>query len=153
MPTTASSAAARVAIAARDAGFDLAAVTFVVKSEPLTAARRQLIEDTSAQVIVLYGSMEVPTVSTGCATSTLPDDMHLAADLIALITRPRMLGKAVLAVDALTLMSTLSPNAGKIPAERRNRRLRPESKSATAAACSGDSDFGPTSRRFAASTS
>ena len=111
--TTASSAAARVAIAARDEGLDLTGVTFYVKSEPLTAARRQLIEDAGAQVIVLYGSMEVPTVGSGCATATSPDDMHLAADLLALITRPRVLGEGGPTVDALAL-TTLSPNAGKV---------------------------------------
>jgi hypothetical protein len=111
--TTASSAAARVAVAARDAGISLRGVTFVVKSEPLTEARRDLIEAAEARVIVLYGSMEVPTIGSGCATPTTADDMHVATDLTALITRRRAVGEGGPTVDAL-LVSTLSPNAAKI---------------------------------------
>lgn len=123
--TTTSSAAARVAGAARAAGLGLDGVTFVVKSEPLTETRRALVEGVGGRAIVLYGSMELPTVASGCASPTSADDMHLAADLVALITRRRAVdGSAPPAgtepaeagqpeVDAL-LLTTLSPNAAKI---------------------------------------
>jgi hypothetical protein len=111
--TTASSAATRVAIAADAAGLSLVGVTFVVKSEPLTETRRRLIESTGARVLVLYGSMEVPTIGSGCATPAAPDDMHLAADLHAVITRRREAIAGGPEVDAL-LLSSLSPYAARI---------------------------------------
>ena len=111
--TIASSSAARVAVAARDADISLRGVTFVVKSEPLTAARRSLIEEVGGRVVVLYGSMEVPTIGSGCAAPTAPDDMHLAADLVALIARSRRVGDDGPLVNAL-LVTTLSTNAAKI---------------------------------------
>jgi phenylacetate-coenzyme A ligase PaaK-like adenylate-forming protein len=111
--TTASSAAARVAIAAQAAGVDLSGVTFVVKSEPLTAARRRAIEAVGARAIVLYGSMECPMIGSGCASPTTADDMHLAADANALITRPRQDRVGGPTVNAL-LVTSLAPHAAKI---------------------------------------
>jgi phenylacetate-coenzyme A ligase PaaK-like adenylate-forming protein len=111
--TTAASGAARVAAAALAARLDLAGVTFVVKSEPLTAARRQAIEAVGARVIVLYGSMECPMIGSGCASPTTADDMHLAADANALITRPRTDQPGGPTVDAL-LVTTLAPHTAKI---------------------------------------
>jgi len=55
----------------------------------------------------------VPTIGSGCAAPTAPDDMHLAADLVALIARSRRVGDDGPLVNAL-LVTTLSTNAAKI---------------------------------------
>ncbi len=110
---TVASSATRLAIAAQAAGVSLEGVTFHARSEPVTEARRRQIEATGAQVIVDYGSMEIPFVGFSCATPRAADDVHLFEDRHALVERTREVYPGGPAVDAL-LLSSLSPWAGKI---------------------------------------
>jgi hypothetical protein len=106
----ATSAAVRAASAARERGLALAGVTFDVRSEPLTEARRHDIEAAGAAVINSYGSTELTFVAGGCAGRRAPDDAHVYAHEYALVTRPRDSGPSGEQFDGL-LVSTLAPSA------------------------------------------
>ena len=106
----ATSAAVRAAMAARDRNISLAGVTFDVRSEPLTEARRQDIEAAGAHVIGAYGSNEITYVAFTCANRRAADDMHLFAHEYALTTSPRETGVDGETVQGLHV-TTLSPFA------------------------------------------
>ena len=107
------STAMRVAIAAREAGFDLTGAVFVVGGEPLTAAKAREIQRCGARVLPFYGFTEAPLMGAGCAHPCEPNDLHFARDRAALIRFPRELPGTGLSVDAFHF-TTLLPNAPKI---------------------------------------
>lgn len=110
---TTTSAAVRVAVAAAAAGHSLTNVTFHCRSEPLTAARRRLIEEAGARVLVDYGSIELPYVAFGCPAGNGPDDVHLFQDRYAAVERRRAIDHGGPSIDAL-LLTALSPATAKI---------------------------------------
>ena len=85
-------------------------MTFEVQSEPLTEARRRDVESAGASVVCVYGSNEFTWTSSGCGARRAADDMHLYAQMYALITRPREAGAGGESPQDL-LISTLSPSA------------------------------------------
>jgi hypothetical protein len=87
--TTLTGAAVRLAIAAKESGRSLAGVTLHVGSEAVTDTRRELLEASGAQIFVGYGSVELPRVSSGCASPVDADDMHLMSTKYALGQRSR----------------------------------------------------------------
>ena len=111
--STTTSAAVRVAVAASELGRSLAGVALHCRSEPLTAARRRLIERAGLQTVLDYGSMELPYVGFGCPATAGPDDVHLSRHLFAATVRRRRLFAGAPAVDAL-LLTSLSPAAAKV---------------------------------------
>lgn len=110
---TTPSLAVRAAVAAAEHGFPLTGVLFNTRGEPLTEARRLEIEAADAQVVGLYGSMELTYVSATCPAGASADDGHLWAHWYAAITRRRAVANVGIEVDAL-LVSTLSPHAAVI---------------------------------------
>ena len=110
---TTTSSAVRVAVAASALGRSLAGVTFHCRSEPLTLARRSLIEQAGAGAVVDFGSIELPYVAFGCATPDVPDDTHLFTDRYAAIERRRAVGRDGPTIDAL-LLTSLSPATAKV---------------------------------------
>ena len=110
---TVTSTAARIAGAAAQAGISLHGVAFLAVGEPMTEARKQLLEEVGAQTIVSYGSVEVSTLGNGCPAATVADDVHLFHDQAALTARQRPVFEDGPLVDAL-LVSTLSLHGGKI---------------------------------------
>lgn len=85
---TAPSAAAGLALLARERGAALDGVTFLLGAEPLTDARRATIAASGARTAVLYGSSEAPWIGAQCRTPASADAVHVLRD-----------GYAVVAVD------------------------------------------------------
>lgn len=110
---TVPSAAARIAGAAYEAGIDLSGVTFVLQSEPVTAARDRLIAAAGARALVLYATMEMMMLGYSCAVPREPDDMHLMSDRYALVERERQAGDGGPIVRALTF-TTLTDTVPKM---------------------------------------
>jgi len=79
------SAVVRLCSAAAEAGVDFGRVVFTSAGEPLTAARRDIIERTGARIIPRYSSVESGPIGYGCQAPATPDDMHVLRDLVALI--------------------------------------------------------------------
>jgi hypothetical protein len=82
---TFASAGVRLAQAALGAGVDLAGVHLTVGGEPLTPARLEAISRSGAMVRPRYGSVECGHLGFGCLAPAAPDDLHVAADLHAVI--------------------------------------------------------------------
>lgn len=74
--------------AAKASGVALDGTTFVVSGEPLTAARRRVIEASGARVIPQYGFIPGGLLGVGCARPTAPDDMHVMAHTLAVVGDP-----------------------------------------------------------------
>jgi hypothetical protein len=88
-------------------------VIFHCRSEPLSRARRDLIEAVGATALTDYASMEITEIGFSCPDAIDADDSHLCSSSVAAIERQRPLFDGGPDVDAL-LLTTLSPNAPKI---------------------------------------
>ncbi len=110
---TITSSAVRVARSALDAGIGLAGVVFFVAGEPISEARRALMEASGARVIAFYGAVETPGIGYACASPAASDDVHLFHDRYALGRRRRTVGAGESAIDAL-LVTGLGPSESKI---------------------------------------
>jgi hypothetical protein len=83
---TAPSAAASLALLARERDVTLRGVTFLLGAEPLTEARRATIAASGARTAVLYGSSEAPWIGAQCRTPAGADAVHVLRDGYATIT-------------------------------------------------------------------
>jgi len=80
--------AARVAGAATARNVSLAGTRFLVGGEPLTQAKREIIERAGAAAIPRYSFGEGGSVGLGCASPMYADEVHVSAHRLALIRRP-----------------------------------------------------------------
>jgi phenylacetate-coenzyme A ligase PaaK-like adenylate-forming protein len=80
--------ALRLAQAAHARGVDLSGAHFTVVGEPLTATRRAIIERTGARVVPTYRTAEAGVVGYGCLAPALADEVHVAHDLVAVVSSP-----------------------------------------------------------------
>ncbi|HMH50753.1 MAG TPA: hypothetical protein VK548_11000 [Candidatus Acidoferrum sp.] len=80
--------ALRLAQAAYAQGVDLSGAHLTVVGEPLTATRRATIESTGARVVPTYRTAEAGVVGYGCLNAALPDEVHVAHDLVAVVASP-----------------------------------------------------------------
>jgi hypothetical protein len=110
---TSASSAVRIAGAAARMSRTLDGVTFHCRMEPLTDARRRLIEESGARAMPEYGSNELAFLSFGCPTGVASDDLHLCSDLYAATERQRAVHDGGPTVGAL-LLTTLSDATPKI---------------------------------------
>ena len=110
---TMASSAARVSVEATERGLDLRRLTFVLAGEPVTEARRRLLEASGARVIVQYSSVETAGLSYGCATPSAADDVHLSTERYAVVQQQRAVSLDGPQVEAL-LFTTLSPSSPAI---------------------------------------
>jgi hypothetical protein len=100
--SAATSAAVRLAVAARQAGIDLSGAKITTSGEPVTAARLKAIQAAGVQAFQGYGSMETGPIAWGCLRPEAPDDSHVHHDLHALIqpetdvTGPRLPSRTLL---------------------------------------------------------
>jgi hypothetical protein len=85
---TYASSAVRVCQAALEAGIDLSGARFTAGGEPLTAARRELIERSGAIANPRYGTTETDIIGYACLAPEAPDDQHLQHDRLVLIQAP-----------------------------------------------------------------
>ena len=107
------SSAVRIAVAATRLGQSLAGVTFHARSEPLTEARRRLVDQAGAQIVPDYAATEMSGMAYGCPRAIASDDLHLAVNRFAVIDRERAVFEGGPTVRAL-LMTTLTPNNPKV---------------------------------------
>lgn len=109
---TYASAAVRICLAIGEPG-RLRGVTFLLRGEPLTPVRREVLEASGADVVQTYGFAEGGPVASQCPRrGDAPDDVHVYLDAFAITQRPReTVGGQT--VDAL-LLTSLRPAAPKI---------------------------------------
>jgi hypothetical protein len=101
------SQAVRAAVAAEDAGFDLAGAAVFLSSEPLTQAKAERIERAGIRIIAGYGSVETGAMGLGCARRARVDEVHLAMDAYALIDHPYEVPSIGVTVPAFNLTGLL----------------------------------------------
>ncbi len=102
------SSAVRVCSAAKAMGLDLGGVAFIVIGEPYTEARSRIVEVAGAHAVVGYAFNEAGTVGFGCATPSVPDDVHLFSNMFGFIQRRRAIGESSVTVDAFLVTSLLT---------------------------------------------
>lgn len=107
------SRALRVSVAAQEAGLDLSGTTFVVAGEPITPAKARGIEASGAHYFTTYGFSEGGRFGAGCGNPASSNDLHLYADMCAVIPYPREVEGLDEPVPAFNVTS-LSPAAPKI---------------------------------------
>ena len=110
--TTFASSAVRICCEARRMGLDIRGAAFVTIGEPLTTARRALIEAAGARAVCRYAITEAGILGYACADSSASDDVHFLRSNLALIQAQRAVPQGD-PVDALYLTS-LVPAAPKI---------------------------------------
>jgi hypothetical protein len=107
------SSAVRVAAESTRSGRSLAGVTFFVRSEPLTPARKRTIEASGARAMVNYGATEASVIGISCAEPTAPDDVHVFESRYAITRRSRSVPFLEQEVEAL-LATSLTDGASKV---------------------------------------
>jgi len=101
----------RVCLAARAHRLDIAGTLFRVGSEPFTEARARIIAEAGCRALCHYALGEIGRLGVACTAPRAVDEVHVAADVVALIQRERSLGDET--VGAL-YCSTLHPAVPKI---------------------------------------
>jgi hypothetical protein len=105
--------AARVCIAAREQGIDIAGTLFRTGGEPLTPARADLFAATDSAVFTDYSMAELGRAGVSCASPNAVGDVHIMLDKLALIQRPRVVPTTGETVNAL-FFTTLLASAPKL---------------------------------------
>lgn len=107
------SRAVRVAIAAHDAGLDLAGVTFMGAGEPATDGKLRQIERVGARFVSNYGMSDAGLPGPGCANRVGVSDYHLLTDTFALFPYPHRVDAFGVTVSAFVI-TTLLPISPKV---------------------------------------
>jgi hypothetical protein len=89
--TTVVSNAARISREASRVGLSLETTTFSCSGEPLTEAKRQLIEKAGARIALHYGPGGGNGTSLGCTNPQSIDEMHVPWSVFTLVENPRSL--------------------------------------------------------------
>jgi hypothetical protein len=110
---TVASNAARIARVALDGGASLAGATFIATGEPLTNAKRRVIEQAGACATPTYGCEPLGRVGFGCARPSAIDDLHVSEQTLAVIEHPLPLDRGEGSIHPL-LFTTLYPSASKL---------------------------------------
>lgn len=110
---TVASNAARIARTATTMGVSLEGVTFMASGEPMTDAKRRVIDASGARTTVLYGFEPGGVwVGQGCPKPLHTDEMHVSLNTLALIQSPRLVVYGDATVHPL-LFTTLHPSASR----------------------------------------
>ena len=102
--------AVQVARVALEGGWDIAGTVFLAGSEPLSPAKRSVIERAGAYAYGQYHISEIGLVGTACRAMTKDNDFHLSLDMVAATTRKREIASAGAQINVL-FFTTLHPNA------------------------------------------
>lgn len=104
------SSAVAVCEAATRAGIELGGARFTIGGEPITAARVASVRRVGADAMPRYGTIECGPIGYGCLSGEHPDELHVLADLNAVIQAEEDGPVCGLPPDAL-LVTSLHPNA------------------------------------------
>ncbi len=104
------SSALLVARAAEKAGVELTGARFLIGGEPITAARTAAVRRSGAELIARYGTIECGPIGYSCLEPDSPDDLHLNADLHAVIQAGGEAARLGLPAEAL-FVTGLRPRA------------------------------------------
>jgi hypothetical protein len=110
------SAAARLAVEARRQGRRLDGLVIAAIGEPMTMARKAMIVDSGARLLMMYGAVETPSIGGSCESSApdkATDDMHVLTCRYALTHHRREMAMGRETVDAL-LVTALDACSAKI---------------------------------------
>jgi len=111
---TVASNAARIARAADAMGVSLEGCTFMASGEPMTPAKRRVIEKVGGKVAVTWGYFPINTIALGCSQPTYVDEMHLMRNTMALIEHPEPLTLETGNMVRPLLFTTLYPFAAQL---------------------------------------
>jgi hypothetical protein len=111
--TAAASNAVRVARAAIDMGVALDGAKFICSGEPLTDAKRDIIERAGARAAARYAYGGGVNVGFGCADPAAADEIHVNEHLLALIAHTRPAAAQLSNVRPL-LCTTIHPDAPRL---------------------------------------
>ncbi len=112
---TVASNAARIARVANESGGSLKGCTFLASGEPLTVAKRRVIEQAGAHVTVLWGYEPGPVyVGLGCGRPAHVDEMHIQRHSLAVIEHPEPIVEAGGEPIHPLLFTTLYPSATRL---------------------------------------
>jgi hypothetical protein len=90
----------------------LEGATLLIGGESVTEARRQVVEESGARCLPLFGCTETGESAEGCLRPSVADDMHVYEHKFALVSRKKDIGFGE-HVDT-PLFTTLSPHTPKI---------------------------------------
>src|SRR6185369_11955057 len=65
---------------------------FLASGEPLTAAKREIIERAGAGVTCRYAFTELGIAGFGCGSPASPDEVHVHENVLALVAHPEAIG-------------------------------------------------------------
>ncbi|MBM3793162.1 MAG: hypothetical protein FJW31_03645 [Acidobacteria bacterium] len=83
------SPATRVAAAARDKGLDIAGTVMAVSGEPISDAKRAVMESVGAEVLSQDHSAEFGTIGYGCSNMRSGNRLHLFEDALLMVAHRR----------------------------------------------------------------
>ncbi|MDH3444178.1 MAG: hypothetical protein OEN50_09675 [Deltaproteobacteria bacterium] len=83
--------ATRIARKALEAGISLEHLTLVASGEPLTKAKKRLMEDAGARIAIRYGPGGVYGTALGCSNPGYIDEMHVPQTMFTFVEHPRPL--------------------------------------------------------------
>ena len=100
----------RVAAAASEAGLDIRGTTCLVGAEPLTDAKREIMEAAGCGAYARYGISELGQVGAACPEMNSGDTVHVCRDSLAVISYRRTAPLTEVEIDSL-MFTTLLPCA------------------------------------------
>jgi hypothetical protein len=89
--TTVISNATRIARKALQARISLDHVTFMASGEPLTQAKKRVMEDTGARIALRYGPGGLFGAALGCGNPCFIDEMHVPQTMFTFVEHPKPL--------------------------------------------------------------
>jgi hypothetical protein len=104
---TNASTGARICIAAKQEGLDIAGSFFRFSAEPYTAAKARLVEQAGCRAASFYSAAEIGHIGLACGEPEHVDEVHLMTDKVAMIQRPRRVGESGPEVAAFLFTTVL----------------------------------------------
>jgi hypothetical protein len=101
----------RICNAAQQAGLSIEGTIFFFGSEPYTAGKAEIVEQSGCRGFSHYGMTELGWLGYACDNPLAFDDVHLAIDRVAVLERPRPVGGSE--VDVM-FFTNLLPGSPKI---------------------------------------
>ena len=83
--------AARIARKALEAGISLEHLTLAASGEPLTQAKKRVMEEAGARIAVRYGPGGLYGAALGCGDPRFLDEMHVPLSMFTFVANPRTL--------------------------------------------------------------